>query len=130
MSYALLKTYLFCNLERKDKRVRALTDWLGRNYVLDHNPGMEGSSDKPEAKYAGLYYYYLSMARTLATAPADVLVDSAGNPRKWREDLSKAIVSRQQPDGAWVNDKNADFWEASAVLSTAYAINALNTCVK
>jgi squalene-hopene/tetraprenyl-beta-curcumene cyclase len=130
MSYALLKSYLFCNLDVKDPRVQAVTEWLEKNYALDHNPGMEGSSDKPEAKYAGLYYYYLTMARALSAPRAPALKDSAGKPRNWREELARAIISQQQPDGSWVNDKNEEFWEAAPVLATSMAINALNACLK
>jgi squalene-hopene/tetraprenyl-beta-curcumene cyclase len=130
MSYALLRSYLFCNLDVKDPRVQAVTEWLEKNYTVEHNPGMEGSSDKPEAKYAGLYYYYLTMARTLAAPRAPVLKDESGKPRNWREDLARAIVARQQADGSWFNDKNPQFWEGSAVLATSMAINALNACVK
>ena len=48
MSYALLKSYLFCKLKPTDPRVQAVIEWLSKNYRLDYNPGMEGASDKPE----------------------------------------------------------------------------------
>jgi Squalene-hopene cyclase C-terminal domain/Prenyltransferase and squalene oxidase repeat len=130
MSYALLKSYLFCNIDVKDPRVQALIDWLSKNYRLDYNPGMEGSSDKPEARYSALYYYYLSMARTLASAKGDILKDETGKPRNWREDLAKAIIALQRPDGSWANDRNKDFWEDSPMVATAMALNALNACLK
>jgi squalene-hopene/tetraprenyl-beta-curcumene cyclase len=129
MSYALLKSYLFCNIDVRDPRVQALVDWLSKNYRLDYNPGME-FGEKPESRYAGLYYYYLTMARTLGSHRGDLLKDEAGKPRKWREDLVSALVALQRPDGSWANDRNADFWEASPTLATAMAINALNACMK
>jgi Squalene-hopene cyclase C-terminal domain/Prenyltransferase and squalene oxidase repeat len=130
MSYALLKTYLFSNLDLKDARVQAVVDWLSKHYQLEYNPGMEGSSDKPNAKYSGLYYYYLTMARTLAVVKGDILKDEAGKPRNWREDLAKTLIKLQREDGSWANDQNTDFWEASPVLATAMAVNALNACLK
>jgi hypothetical protein len=91
---------------------------------------MEGASDKPEARYAGLFYYYLTMGRTLASYKGDLLMDENGKPRNWREDLTTALVGLQRPDGSWANDKNPEFWEASPVLATAMAVNALNACLK
>lgn len=130
MSYAVLKSYLFCKLDVKDPRVQAVTEWLEKNYAVDHNPGMEGGSEKPEAKYAGLYYYYLSMARTLSAPRAPQLKAADGKPRHWREDLSRALVALQKPDGSWCNDQNGQFWEGSPVLATSMAVNALNACLK
>jgi squalene-hopene/tetraprenyl-beta-curcumene cyclase len=127
MSYALLKSYAFCKLDRRDARVRALVGWLDKNFELEHNPGMGG--EKPEAKYAGLYYYYLTMARALAVT-GDVLTLPDGSARPWKQELAEKIVSLQKDDGAWLNDKNGDFWEGVPVLSTAYALAVLNACLK
>jgi squalene-hopene/tetraprenyl-beta-curcumene cyclase len=129
MSYCLLKSYLFCNIESTDPRVRALVDWLSKNYRVDYNPGMD-QGDKPEARYAGLFYYYLSMARTLGAPKMDLLRDSAGKPLHWREDLSKAIVALQGSDGSWSNDRNHEFWEVSPIVATAMALNGLNACLR
>jgi squalene-hopene/tetraprenyl-beta-curcumene cyclase len=131
MSYCLLKTYKLCNLQPTDPRVVALVEWLSKNYKLDYNPGMdEANKDKPEGKYSGLYYYYLSMARTLGSYKTDVLKDPSGKPINWREDLAKTIVKLQREDGSWANEKNNDFWEDSPYVATAMALNALNSCLK
>ncbi|HYC76843.1 MAG TPA: prenyltransferase/squalene oxidase repeat-containing protein [Planctomycetota bacterium] len=128
MSYALLKSYLFCDLDRRDPRVRALLDWLSKNYTVEHNPGMEGAD--ANAKYAGLYYYYLAMARGLDAAGGDALAGADGKPLPWKKDLAERLVALQQPDGAWVNDRSDKFWENSPVLATAYAVLALNKCLR
>jgi Squalene-hopene cyclase C-terminal domain/Prenyltransferase and squalene oxidase repeat len=131
MSYCLLKSYLFCNIDVKDARVQALVDWLSKNYQLEYNPGMDDANkEKPEGRYSGLFYYYLSMARTLAVVKGDLLKDAAGKPRNWREELSKTIVKLQREDGSWANEKNKDFWEDSPYVATAMALNALNACLK
>ena len=127
MSYALLKSYAFCKLDRRDARVRALTGWLDKNFELEHNPGMGG--DKPGAQYSGLYYYYLTMSRALA-ASGDVLTLPDGSVRPWKEQLAEKLTALQKEDGAWVNDKNGEFWENVPVLTTAYAVAALNACLK
>lgn len=131
MSYCLLKTYKLCSIDLKDPRVQGLVEWLSKNYQLEYNPGMdEANKDKPEGKYSGLYYYYLSMARALGSIKADVLKDPAGKPRNWREDLAKTVVKLQRDDGSWANDKNKDFWEDSPFVATAMALNVLNSCLK
>lgn len=127
MSYALLKSYAFCGLDRRDARVRALTDWLGKNWELEHNPGMPAT--KPNAQYAGLFYYYLTMARALRVA-GDVVTTADGAPRPWRQELAEQLVSLRKEDGAWVNDRSGEFWEDVPVLATAYAVWTLGNCLK
>jgi hypothetical protein len=127
MSYALLKSYAFCGLDRRDARVRALIDWLGKNWELDHNPGMPDT--KPDAKYAGLYYYYLTMARALRAA-GDVLTLPDGGVRPWRQELAEKLVQLRKEDGAWINDRNGEFWEDVPILATAYAVLTLDQCLK
>jgi squalene-hopene/tetraprenyl-beta-curcumene cyclase len=127
MSYALLKSYAFCKIDRRDPRVRALVDWLNKNYELKHNPGMQG--EKPNAEFAGLFYYYLTMARALRAA-GDVLTLPDGSPRPWKQELAETIIALQKEDGAWVNEKNGEFWENVPILGTAYAVATLNLCLK
>jgi squalene-hopene/tetraprenyl-beta-curcumene cyclase len=127
MSYALLKSYAFCKLDRRDARVRALVSWLDANYDVTKNPGMTG--DKPNAEYAGLFYYYLTMARALQAA-GDVLSTKEGTPRPWKRDLAEHLVALQKEDGAWTNDRNGEFWENVPVLATAYSVGTLAICLK
>ena len=90
--------------------------------------GMETTA--AEATSLGITVQVSPMARTLGAYRGDLLMDEHGKPRKWREDLVKAIVGLQQPDGSWVNERNPDFWEVAPVVATAMAINALNACLK
>ncbi len=128
MSYALLKTYVFCDIERRDPRVKALLEWMGKNYSVTENPGMR-QEGKPLSEKTGLYYYYLTMARALDAVGDGALVGENGKPIAWKEDLAKQLVSLQRADGSWANE-NAEFWENSPVLATAMALNALNACLK
>ena len=42
----------------------------------------------------------------------------------WRDELADAVITRQQPDGSWVN-ANARWMENDPNLVTAYALMAL-----
>jgi squalene-hopene/tetraprenyl-beta-curcumene cyclase len=127
MTYALLKSYLLCDLKADDPRVRAALDWIGKNWVLDHNPGME-SDRNPLQKFEGLYYYYLTIARTLSAAERQGVSFEGSSLAAWREELARVLVARQGPDGSWVN--TAERWfEASPTLATTYALLALGECL-
>lgn len=127
MTYALLKSYLFCDLSVKDPRVKAALEWIRANWQLEHNPGME-SEQQPEAKYQGLYYYYLTIARTLGALERQGASMTELGLGRWKEDLTRAVVSRQHADGTWVNAQ--DRWmEGVPALATAYALLVLEETV-
>ncbi len=128
MSYALLKTYVFCDIDRRDARVKALLEWIGKNYSVTENPGMR-QEGKPLSEKTGLFYYYLTMARALGAAGDGALTGADGKAIAWKESLAKQIVSLQKADGSWANE-NSEFWENSPVLATSMALNALNACLK
>jgi squalene-hopene/tetraprenyl-beta-curcumene cyclase len=128
MSYALLKTYVFRDIERRDPRVKALLEWMGKNYSVVENPGMR-QEGKALSEKTGLFYYYLTMARALGAAGDGALVGADGKPIAWKEDLARQLVALQRPDGSWASE-NAEFWENSPVLATAMALNALNAGLK
>ncbi|HMS16059.1 MAG TPA: terpene cyclase/mutase family protein [Planctomycetota bacterium] len=127
MTYALLKSYLLCDLDHRDPRVRAAIAWIKDHYELDFNPGMEHTG-KPEERYQGLYYYYLTLARCLNQAERArvVLPEEIQN---WRQDLAQAINQRQRADGSWSNEQGR-WWESSPPLATSYAVLALGECLK
>jgi squalene-hopene/tetraprenyl-beta-curcumene cyclase len=118
MTYAGLKSMIYAGVDRDDPRVRAAVAWIQKNYHLDHNPGM-GSN--------GLYYYYHTLAKALATMELDRVQDSAGEAHDWRAELVKVLADRQQDDGSWVNE-NDRWYEGDPNLVTAYALLALTYC--
>ncbi len=124
MTYAGFKSYLYAQLDRNDPRVVAALGWIGRNYTLDQNPGL------PEnMKHQGLYYYYMTFARTLDAYGETTLPTADGVHHDWANDLIDALVSRQQADGSWTND--ADRWmEGDPNLVTCYALIALEAAVE
>jgi len=118
MTYAGLKSYLYCNVTKSDPRVQSAWSWLRANYDVNQNPRM--GTD-------GLYYYYHTMSKTLAVWGEKSVTDSAGKKHAWGQELSAAIAGRQKPDGSWAN-ANARWRENTPDLATGYALIALANC--
>jgi squalene-hopene/tetraprenyl-beta-curcumene cyclase len=121
MTYNLLRSYLFAGLKKDSMPVRLAFGWIQRNYTFEKVPGFRN----PEQFDMGLYYYFLSMAKTLNAWGEDTIEEpERGMKHNWREDLTKALAARQTEDGSWVNKHNR--WnESSKVLCTAYVLCAL-----
>lgn len=118
MTYAGLKSYLYCDVTKTDPRVQSAWSWLRANYDVNQNPKM--GTD-------GLYYYYHTMSKTLALWGEKTVTDAAGKKHPWGPELSAAIIRRQKPNGSWVND-NPRWRENTADLATGYALISLANC--
>ncbi|GJM22559.1 MAG: hypothetical protein DHS20C15_24740 [Planctomycetota bacterium] len=123
MTYALLKSYVFCGVPADDERVQAALAWVADNYVFDRNPGFK---DREKAG-DGLYYYYLTMGRSLRQLAPDGLPTEFGNTLPWRRDLRDALLLRQREDGSWLNESSARWYEGNPALCTGYALLSLAT---
>lgn len=115
MTYAGLKTFLTAGVDKKDPRVVAALDWIGRHYSVDENPG-QGLS--------GLYYYYHTFGKAMHALGEDEFEDKDKKKHDWRKELFEALKKRQKEDGSWSNTNNA-FFEGNPDLATAYALLAL-----
>jgi squalene-hopene/tetraprenyl-beta-curcumene cyclase len=122
MTYAGVKSMIYCGVSKDDPRMKKALDWLRLHYTLEANPGM------PEAlKHRGLYYYYHTMAKCLSALGDDTFTDSAGVKHDWRAEITAALVKRQRADGSWVNE--TDRWmEGDPNLVTGYALLTLAYC--
>ena len=120
MTYAGLKSYIYCGVTKSDPRAAAAYDWLRGHYTVAENPGMGTNS---------LYYYYHTMAKTLDAYGQKIITDKNGKSHDWAQDLSAHLIAEQHPDGSWFNT-NARHWENQPSLVTSYTLIALSYCVK
>jgi squalene-hopene/tetraprenyl-beta-curcumene cyclase len=121
MTYAGIKSMIYCGVSKDDPRVKKAYEWIQKHYSVDKNPGMP----EPRAEW-GLYYYYHTMAKTLDTLGLDYVVDAQGKKHDWRADITAALAKRQRPDGSWVNESH--WMESDPNLDTGYALMALSYC--
>jgi squalene-hopene/tetraprenyl-beta-curcumene cyclase len=122
MTYAGIKSMIYCGVSKDDPRMVKALEWIKKNYTVDANPGMP-----PTAAQRGLYYYYHTMAKCLSVAGIDTIETPDGKKHDWRAELTAALAKRQRPDGSWVNE--SDRWmEGDPNLVTGYALMALAYC--
>ncbi|MCA8915763.1 MAG: terpene cyclase/mutase family protein [Planctomycetes bacterium] len=121
MTYNLLRAYLFAGLKKDSVPVKLAWGWIQRNYTLERVPGYPDAADHNR----GLYYYILSMSKTLDAMGVDMLEEpERGLKHDWKQDMVKRLKGLQNGNGSWVND-NEDWQEDSPVLCTCYALGAL-----
>jgi squalene-hopene/tetraprenyl-beta-curcumene cyclase len=122
MTYAGIKSMIYCGVPKTDVRMQKAYEWVKQHYTVDANAGM------PEMRSKwGLYYYYHTMSKTLDVMGIDEFVDAKGAKHDWRRDITEALAKRQQADGSFKNDA-ANWMEADANLATGYALMALAHC--
>ncbi len=115
ISYAGMLSYIYADMDPDDSRVKAVREWLEKNYTLDENPGMG---------MQGLYYYYYTMSKALSLAGIQELETKDGKRVDWAKELSLKMLDLQRQDGSWFND-TARWWEKDSALVTAYALLTL-----
>jgi squalene-hopene/tetraprenyl-beta-curcumene cyclase len=121
MTYAGIKSMIYCGVSKDDPRVKRAYEWITKHYTVDENPGM------PKARSQwGLFYYYHTMAKTLDVLGIDEVIDANGKRHDWRADITAALAKRQRPDGSWINENH--WLEADPNLVTGYALMALGYC--
>src|SRR6266545_4657970 len=124
MTYAGIKSLIYCGVSKDDDRLKKAIEWIGKNYTLDANPGM------PEANsQRGLFYYYHTFAKCMDALGSDTFTDAKGVKHDWRAELLAALVKRQKADGSWTN-ATPNWMESDPMLDTGYALMALSYCKK
>lgn len=123
MTYSGFKSMIYANVAKDDPRIEACLRWIRRNYTLDVNPGLRG-----RAAQEGLFYYYHVFARALDAWGEPMVVDDKGVSHNWRADLCAKIVSLQNKDGSWVNERTR-WLEGDENYVTALAILSLQTAM-
>ena len=118
MTYAGLKSFIYCNVDKTDPRVIAAYNWIKANYTLQENPGMGEQ---------GLYYYYHTFVKALKAVGGKTLKDNKGVEHLWEKEMSEKLGLLQNAEGYWVNNAER-WWESKKELATAYALLALSYC--
>ena len=119
MTYAGIKSMVYCGLDDKDPRMQEALKYISKNYSLDRHPGMP-----PERANWGLFYYYQTLAKCLDTLKVEEIKDPSGKTHPWRKELIAELAKRPKTDGSWTNAQ--DRWmESNPDLVTAYALLAL-----
>jgi squalene-hopene/tetraprenyl-beta-curcumene cyclase len=122
MTYAGIKSMIYCGVGKEDLRYQKALEWISKNYNVDANPGMP-----PDRAEWGLYYYYHTMAKTLEVMGPSEFAAADGKKHDWKADLTGALAKRQKADGSWANAK--DRWmEGDPNLVTGYALMTLSHC--
>ena len=116
ISYAGLLSYIYADVRSDDPKVEAVMTWLKANFSLEENPGL-GSQ--------GYYYYLHLMTKALNAAGVTEIELRDGRKIAWRRELAMRLLNLQKPDGSWLNDQQARWWEKETPLVTAYSILAL-----
>lgn len=120
MTYAGIKSMIYCGVSRDDPRVKKAFEWVSANYSLESNPGMP-----PQRAQWGLFYYYNTLAKALTAMEVTEVKDSKGVVHNWRRELISAMAKKQSPDGSWTNPM--DRWmEGDPNLVTGFALMALS----
>jgi squalene-hopene/tetraprenyl-beta-curcumene cyclase len=119
MTYAGVKSLIYCGVSKKDDRVQKAVAWLKKNYTVEGNPGMP----KLRAHW-GLFYYSHTMAKCLDVLGEDRFKDAKGADHDWRADITAALAKSQRDDGSWVNDSR-QWMENNPQLVTGYALMTL-----
>jgi squalene-hopene/tetraprenyl-beta-curcumene cyclase len=121
MTYAGIKSMIYCGVAKDDPRIKMALAWITKHYTVDDNPGLPGIRGQ-----WGLYYYYHTMAKALDALGVDYVTDAKGQKHDWRRDITAALAKRQRPDGSWVN--NNHWMESDPNLVTGYALMTLSYC--
>ena len=122
MTYAGIKSLIYCGVGKGDERIKKAYAWIQKNYTVDRNPGM------PKAReHWGLYYYYHTMTKCLDVLGVDEVKDAEGKAHDWRAEVTAALAKMQLANGGWKND--SDHWmEADPNIVTGYALMSLAHC--
>jgi squalene-hopene/tetraprenyl-beta-curcumene cyclase len=119
MTYAGVKSLIYCGVAKNDERVKKALEWLKKNYSVERNPGMPKMRD-----HWGLFYYYHTMAKCLDVLGEDRFKDAKGVEHDWRADITAALAKSQRADGSWSND-SSHWMEGNPLLVTGYSLMTL-----
>ncbi|MFI4874408.1 MAG: prenyltransferase/squalene oxidase repeat-containing protein, partial [Blastopirellula sp. JB062] len=115
MGYAGLKSMIYAGVDKEDPRVKAVLEYVQKNFDVSANPGMG---------QAGVFYYFQTFAKALNALEQPTITDASGVAHDWRKELLAELAQRQRDDGSWANS-NTQWLEGDANLATSFALLAL-----
>lgn len=120
MTYAGIKSLIFCGLDKKSPELQAAWKWVRKNYSVTEHPGADGSK--------GYYYYLVAMAKAFTAAGERELETADGRKVFWARDLGKHLAKLQSTNGTFANP-DPKWMEADPIMATSYALIALNLSI-
>ena len=125
LTYAGFKSMLHAGMGRDDPRVKAAFKWIRRYWRLDSNPNLPKLQSQQ-----GLFYYYHVFAKAMRMWGEAEIEDTKGGKHNWRHELIDALGKRIARDGSWTNKASERWNEGNSVLSTCFAVLALQETLK
>lgn len=121
MTYAGIKSLIYCGVKADSPELKAAWGWIKKNYSVSEVPGGKGPQ--------GYFYYAIAFAKAFTAAGISELELADGKKVNWAKDLAAQLRSMQNADGSFAN-KDPRWMESDPVLATAYALQALNICLE
>jgi len=120
MTYQAVKMLVYAGVKKDDPVMQAAFKWIKNNYSVEQQPAAE--------KGQGYYYYVLAFAKAFSAMEVKELELADGRKVNWAKDLAAQLIKLQKADGSFVNEVDR-WWESDPVLTTSYALDALNLCI-
>jgi squalene-hopene/tetraprenyl-beta-curcumene cyclase len=119
MTYQAVKSLIYAGVKENDPALQAAFKWIKNNYSVKEQPGAAAGQ--------GYYYYLIAFAKAFTATGMTDLELADGRKVNWAKDLAAQLISLQKDDGSFVNTADR-WWESDPVLTTAYALDAINLC--
>jgi squalene-hopene/tetraprenyl-beta-curcumene cyclase len=120
MTYQAIKGLLYAKVDKNDPSLQAAYKWVKNNYSVTENPGGKGTM--------GYYYYVLAFTKAFSAMGEKEFETADGKKVNWAKDMAAQLLKLQQADGSFVN-ADKEWMEGDPILSTSYALDALNLCI-
>lgn len=121
MTYAGIKSLIYCGEKPDSPDLAAAWKWVRENYNVKENPGGSGGQ--------GYFYYIVAFSKAFAASGQKEFKLADGKSVNWAADLIAHLSSLQSGDGSFANTEKR-WMEDDPVLSTAYALQALNRALE
>ena len=120
-----LRVLLRCGLEPDDPRLAAARNWLETHFSATVHPGIF-ARDREVLRDGVYYYWVMAVSHAFMGLGVEEIRTRSGKCR-WAEQLTEAVLRRQNADGSWTN-RYTDAKEDDPLVSTPYAAAGLAIC--